>query len=99
MLELMTGGHIKAARAFRGWTQKELAAQLGVSVGLVRLAEGRGMDNRTGKALFTIAERLKEIGIICTSQKNSPHGPWYAVSIFEILPRRPPALRLVVDND
>lgn len=100
---VMTSGHIRAARAFKGWTQKELAERLGVSLGLVRLAETGGAEAQVGNALHAIAARLQTIGIMCMGQSHSPHGPWYAVGVFEEAREEwiesPPVLSLVIDND
>lgn len=68
----MIGDRIKAARAARGWTQKELAQRSGINFGYIRMLETNQRPNPTGDTLQRLADAL---GITVDELRNGPRDP------------------------
>lgn len=61
---MLTGLHIKAARAVLGWSVKELAERSGVKYGTIRSIEDQpGVPNTNAQFLAAIRTELESHGI------------------------------------
>ncbi len=61
---MLTGLHIKAARAVLGWSVKELAERSGVKYGTIRSIEDQpGVPNTSAQYLAALEVTFRDLGI------------------------------------
>src|SRR5690242_10212706 len=69
---VVIGDRIKAERAARGWTQKELAQRSGINFGYIRMLETNQRPNPTGETLQRLA---RAFGISVDELLEGPPAP------------------------